>query len=281
MACRSLLSCLIVLCWSVTLSIAGDAAEKLLAESKDAARAGNMDGAAELATKAIELEPDDARLRFYRGTLFEQQRQHEDAVRDFDRAIELAPRDADAYDHRGSERLTLGEIDKSIDDFDRAIALDPRREPGHWKRGIAYYYAKRYDDGRKQFEGYQTVDASDVENAVWRFLCMARQNGVDAARRDLLKIKYDRRVPMMEIYALFAGKKTPDDVLQAARAGDSTADELRHRLFYTELYLALYAEATGETAAARRHLQAAVDRKIGHYMWDVARMHLDLLDRAH
>ncbi|MGH7134201.1 MAG: tetratricopeptide repeat protein [Pirellulales bacterium] len=256
---------------------ADDATDKLVAESRTAANEGDIPRAKELAGKAIAGDPDDARLRFYRGTLYERTRQHEQALHDFDRAIKLAPRDAEAFDHRGSERLALGQIDEAIADFDQAIALDPRREPGHWKRGIAYYYAKRYADGRKQFEGYQTVDGNDVENAVWRFLCMARQGGAEAARRDLLKIKHDRRVPMMEIYALFAGKATPDGVLSAARAGDPTADELRHRLFYAELYLGLYAEALGDETTARRRLQAAFDHKIAHYMWDVAKMHLDRL----
>ena len=73
--------------------------------------------------------------------------------------------------------------------------------------------AGQYAAGRKQFEGYQTVDSNDVENAVWRFLCMAHSDGVAAARDDLLKIKHDRRVPMMEIYAMFAGRTTPDQVL--------------------------------------------------------------------
>ena len=47
--------------------------------------------------------------------------------------------------------------------------LRPDQEPAHWKRGISYYYAGRFDEGRKQFEGYQTVDDNDVENAVWRY----------------------------------------------------------------------------------------------------------------
>lgn len=248
--------------------------ETILAQSRAAAAAGDLKRASELASRAIEAKADDVQLFVYRGSLYARQRRHKLALADFDRAIELDPREPDAFDYRGSERLVLGEIERAIADFDRAIALEPRREPGHWKRGIAYYYAGRYDDGRRQFEGYQTVDGNDVENAVWRFLCMARQDGVEKARRELLKIKYDRRVPMMEIYSLFAGKKTPDDVMAVARAGDPDEEELRHRLFYSELYLGLYAEALGDKAAARRRLQAAVDHKISHYMWDVAQMHL-------
>ncbi|HEV3340332.1 MAG TPA: tetratricopeptide repeat protein, partial [Pirellulales bacterium] len=222
---------------------------------------------------------EDARLHLYRGTLHAALRQHEEALADLDRAVELDPNDAGAYEQRGSERFKMGRFADSIADFDRQIALDPASEAGHWKRGISYYYAGQYAEGRNQFEGYQTVDSNDVENAVWRFLCMARSDGVEAARGDLLKVRQDRRVPMMEIYALFAGRTTPEQVLAAARAGEPAADELRHRLFYAELYLALYYDAQGDRAQAREHMQAAVGQKIGHYMWDVAKAHADLLAR--
>ena len=267
---------LVVLCTTASVSCA-EPIDRLVAESRDALSAGQTDKAIELANKAIEAKPDDARLHLYRGTLYESLRRHEDAVADFDRAIELEPNDANAYEHRGSERFKLGRFADSIADFDRQIALDPRSEAGHWKRGISYYFAGRYAEGRKQFEGYQTVDNNDVENAVWRFLCMARSDGVAAARDDLLKIKQDRRVPMMEVYALFAGRTTPEQVLTAARAGDPAADELRHRLFYAELYLALYYDAQGDRPQARRHIEAAVEQKISHYMWDVAKVHADVL----
>lgn len=262
-----------------TGAAADDMVEKIVRQSQAAAAAGDLERAIELASQAIEQKPDDARWLIHRGSLYARLRRHKLAVSDFDRAIELDPKQANAFDDRGSERLTLGQIDESIADFDRAIALDSRREPGHWKRGIAYYYARRYGDGRRQFEGYQTVDVNDVENAVWRFLCMSRQDGIEKARRELLKIKHDRRVPMMEIYALFSGEAKPDDVLAAARAGEPAEQELRHRLFYAELYLGLYAGALEDEAAARRHMQAAVDHKISHYMWDVAQMHLNRLTR--
>jgi lipoprotein NlpI len=278
----SSLACTLVGLLSITIvlaqhAVADEKTEKLVAQSKAAWAAGETTRAIEVASQAIEGDPDSARLRFYRGTLYVRQRRHEQALADFDRVLEIDPRNADAYGHRGSERFTLGRFADSIADFDREIELDPPREPGHWKRGISYYYAGRYDEGRKQFEGYQTVDGNDVENAVWRFLCMARKEGVAAARRDLLKIKRDRRVPMMEVYALFAGQATPDDVVQAVRAGDPPTEDLKHRQFYAELYLGLYHDALGDESQAIGHLQAAVEHRIEHYMWDVAKVHADLL----
>lgn len=253
--------------------------DELLAEARLAFERGESQQALEVADSAVANDPKNPRAVFVRGLFYEALNDHRRAIDDFDRTLKLNPRHADAYDHRGSEAFKLGRIDDSIADFDRAIEIDPARQRGHWKRGISYYYAGRYDEGRKQFESYQTFDDNDVENAVWRYLCMARSVGVDKARQEILKIKDDRRVPMMQVYALYAGRLKPDDILAAARAGDPSPAELNSRLFYAELYLGLYDEAAGRPKQAAEHLAAAVSHRIGHYMWDVARVHAELLKR--
>ncbi len=203
---------------------------------------------------------------------------HAEAVAALTRAIELDPKAADAYDLRGSEQFKLGRIDESIADFDKFLALRPDQTAGHWRRGISYYYAGRFKEGQKQFEGYQSVDASDVENVVWRFLCMARADGIEKARRELLKIGDDRRVPMRQIYELFAGRLKPEDVLAAAKAGDPKPEQLNERLMYAHLYVGLYYEAAGDKTKAKEHITTAAQKhKIGHYMWDVARVHAERL----
>jgi lipoprotein NlpI len=203
--------------------------------------------------------------------------QHKKALELLDKAIKKDPKSAVAYQLRGLTQFKLGNFAASIADFDKFIDLEPKRKAGHWQRGISYYYAGRFDDGARQFEGYQTVDSNDVENAVWRYLCMARKDGVKKARADLLKIGKDVRVPMKEIYDLFAGKLKPADVLEAAKAGKPNADRLNSQLFYAHLYLGLYYETEGDTKKALEHLTAATEHRIGHYMWDVARVHHDLL----
>lgn len=182
---------------------------------------------------------------------------------------------------RGSDAFRAGKFAESVASFDAEIKLDPRRAPWHWKRGISLYYAGRYADGAKQFEGYQTVDGNDVENAVWRFLCQAKdpQVGPDKARAGILTIKDDRRVPMMQVYALFAGKAKPDDVSAAVRSDKPNENVLNVREFYASLYLGSYYDATGDAAKAKSYLDEAVRHRVDHYMWDVAKVHADLLKK--
>jgi len=234
--------------------------------------------AVESASHVIDRDSTNVEARVLRARAHVALRQPETAVADFDAALRLKPERAELYNARGSARFQAGDVAGSIDDFDHYIKMRPAEERGHWKRGISYYYAGQFDKGRRQFEAYQTFDDNDVENAVWRYLCTAREVNVEEARQTLLKIKADRRVPMMKVYDLFAGRATPDNVLAAARSGDPTAEQLNERLFYAHLYIGLYHEAAGDEDLARRHITRAATRHlIAHYMWDVARVHADRL----
>jgi lipoprotein NlpI len=269
---RSLILAMLILGFTHR-AYANDTVEELLNRARAAFREQEPDRALALVGKAIDAAPDDPRGPTLRGDMQAAMGQHREAVADYDRAIRLAPDQAELFDRRGSEQFKLGHVDESIADFDRFLALRPDQVARHWKRGISYYYAGRFDDGRKQFEGYQTVDNNDVENAVWRYLCMARSAGVEKARAEILPIKRDSRPVMIEVYALYRGEAKPEDVLQAARQGDPPAERLNERLFYAHLYLGLFYEAAGDAQKAAEHIAEAEKHKIPHYMWDVARVH--------
>jgi lipoprotein NlpI len=254
----------------VGLCLAAKADDDSLRQAEMALEKGQAKEALALADKAVESQPKSARARFVRGLALEALRKHTEAVAAFDKALDLDDKFAVVYDHRGSERFKLGQIKESLADFDRYLELDPKAKNGHWKRGISLYYLGKFEEGRKQFEGYEKVDTNDVENAVWHYLCNARAVGVEKARKELLKIGKDKRVPMMEVYALYAGKAKPDDVLTAAHAGKPDAEELKNRLFYAHLYLGLYYEAEGDKKKAQEHItRAADDYPNQHYMGDV------------
>jgi len=203
-----------------------------------------------------------------------------DAVRLLTQAISQDSELATAYYYRGREHFRLGKIRESVDDFDKYVELSPKAEAPLWERGISYYYDGKYKQGAKQFEDYQTYDNADVENSVWRYLCMARSQGVKQAREAMLPIENDTRVPMMQIYDLYRGKVSPADVLNAAKAGEPDERSLHHRFFYAHLYIGLYHEADGKDVEAMKNIGLAAEKyRIGHYMGDVAHVHHQILLR--
>jgi hypothetical protein len=156
--------------------------------------------------------------------------------------------------------------------FDAVVKASPATEPELWQRGLALYYAGRFADGRRQFEVHRTVNPGDVENVAWHFACVAREQGVAAARAALLPVGDDTRVPMRQILGLFAGREDAEAVLAAAERGE--AADRRNQLCYAHLYLGLYFDATGDAEAAKRHiLLAAGPFSMDHFMGRVAGVH--------
>jgi lipoprotein NlpI len=116
-----------------------------------------------------------------------------------------------------------------------------------------------------------------VENAAWHFICVAKADGVEAARKVLIPISGDARVPMKEVHELFAGKGSEEAVLKAASTGDVAEDVRQNHLCYAHLYLGLYFEALGEKEKAKTHMvKAATDYRMEHYMGKVAQVHVKL-----
>lgn len=188
-------------------------------------------------------------------------------------AAQDSAKSPDQWMQEGVDAFFEARIDASAKAFDEVVKAVPQAKPQLWQRGLTLYYAKRFQDGREQFEVHQTANSNDVENAAWHFLCVARLEGVEAARKALIPIEGDSRVPMKQVHDLYAGKGSVEAVLSAAGEGDESPLRRNH-LCYAHLYLGLYFEALGEEAKAKEHiLKAATDYEMDHYMGKTAVTH--------
>ena len=184
----------------------------------------------------------------------------------------FATQDVRAIMDRAMTDFRAGRIEQSLDGFDRVATISPADAPYLWQRGIAQYYAGKFRECRDMFISHRTVNPDDVENAVWHFLCVARAESPEAARKQMLPVGPDARVPMREVYRMFKGEMTQAQVMKAA-GSDLSAQ------FFARLYVGLYLEATGNRDAGRAQIEiAAEDRfaRVGGYMHDVARVHMKM-----
>ncbi|OKH40464.1 hypothetical protein NIES2119_02260 [[Phormidium ambiguum] IAM M-71] len=184
--------------------------------------------------------------------------------------IRTNPQDAKAYIRRGMTFFKLAKIAESIEDFDTAEKLEPTLTPYLWQRGLSYYYAEKFAEGANQFEIDLTVNSHDVEETVWRYLCIARFQGVNEAKNTLLEVRNDPRQVMRCVYDLFAGNCSPRDVLIT---GES---EGKQGKFYSHLYLGLYYEAEGNYEKSQDYIVKAVSYSLEDYMWYLACVHRKL-----
>lgn len=190
----------------------------------------------------------------------------------WDRVLKSDPHNVKAYVWRGMSQFKLGNIVDSIQDFDRAEALDPQITPYLWQRGLSYYYANRFAEGIRQFEIDLSVNAQDVEETVWRYLCMAQLQDAETAQKALLCVRNDRRRIMRFIYELFAGNLTPAQVLAKGSQEGNSGE------FYSLLYVALYYEAVQNMEQAQIYMGKAVQAvqtqySSGDYMAHLAIVH--------
>ncbi|MFO0822312.1 MAG: tetratricopeptide repeat protein [Gemmataceae bacterium] len=274
----------LVAAWSALPRASADDAsnkENSLKLAKDAATAyenGKTEEAVTLAKKAVALDSKNAPAYFVLGSAHLKLRQNTEAAAAFTEVLKIDTKFATAYDRRGDAYLKSGKFKEAIADFDKFLEVNPKFRPDHWRRGIALYYAGQFKDGVEQFDLHRKVNPEDVENSAWHYLCNARANSPEKARKDLIPVSKDSRVPMAQVLELFAGKLKPQDVLDAAEKAKLKDEDLKEARFYANLYVALYYESEKDEKKAFEHMTTAVEKyKIGHYMWDVADAHLKLL----
>jgi lipoprotein NlpI len=198
--------------------------------------------------------------------------------------IKESPKDVDLYSRRGDAHFFRGKFAEAAADYEKTVELKPDLDTSHWRKGIAYFYAQRYKDAAHQFEIYHSFDNVDRENGIWRYLSQVKAIGRDKAREGLLKYEKDDREPFPDVYRMFSGDLSGDDVLKRINSAEISALEKEKRLFYAELYVGLNDYVDGRTESAEKHLEQATKNTWGSkagggpgYMWHVARVHHELL----
>lgn len=190
-----------------------------------------------------------------------------------DKRLRRSPFDARMYIYRGMVHFKLGKLFQSLQDFNKAEELNPQLTPYLWQRGITYYYLTKYKKGARQFELDLSVNSQDVEETLWHYLCIAQLEDSFSARMCLLPIKDDSPPFMRQIYRLFEGKSSVENLLY-------TLSHNNHRdLFYLYLYLGLYYEAENDFINSSLYINKAIDYKIDDYMWYLACIHRQLREK--
>jgi lipoprotein NlpI len=204
-----------------------------------------------------------------------------DDLKELDASLASSPDSIPLLSQRGDRHLFLGQFAKAVADFERTIELDPSQDAPHWRLGIAYYFTGQFAKSARQFEKYHDYDGRDRENGIWKFLAQAKADGLEKARAEMLVYTRFDREPFPSLYEMFAGKRTPDEVLaEITRKG---LDDETQVAFFGNYYAGLDEAILGHRERALELLEKAVAlpqaRAAGGpgYMWQVARLHWERL----
>lgn len=176
---------------------------------------------------------------------------------------------------RSAEILFLaGKAAESLPLFDRVVELVPQAAPQNWQRGIALCTVGKFEEGAKQFKSHHDVNPDDVENSAWYFLCVAKTQGLEAARKSVIPSRGDGRQPMMSVLEMLQDRIKPDRVIEAAKRNTSEPIARNRALFYAELYIGLYYDSLDDAELAKEYLQRCLAHDVNGYMADTARVYL-------
>jgi tetratricopeptide (TPR) repeat protein len=89
--------------------------------------------------------PKIAKALCKRGDTWQEKKEYNKAIVDYDQALRLDPNFAVAFNNRGNAWLAKGEHDKAIVDYSEAIRVDPSYALAFYNRGLAWQNKKEYD----------------------------------------------------------------------------------------------------------------------------------------
>ena len=160
-------------------------------------------------TRALELDPKNAKIHFNRGVGYYYMNDFNKALQDFNTSLQLKPNDTITLYHSGLARFYLKDFNGAINDFTQAINLSKKFSRAYYNRGLAKGQLKNYqgavDDltqaiicdatyGEAYYNrGYANFMKHDTMNACFDFI-QANRMGVPQAKQavELYCEKYNR-----------------------------------------------------------------------------------------
>ncbi|MDR3632374.1 MAG: tetratricopeptide repeat protein [Isosphaeraceae bacterium] len=119
--------------------------------------------AMEYLTEEILSEPKSAWAYVLRGVLWEEMKEPDIALAEYNEALQIDPDDAEAHLRRGNLRKERKhDLKRALADYDEAIRLDPKVAAAYHERGQALLAVGRYDDAVKDFTEAVKLDPKDV-----------------------------------------------------------------------------------------------------------------------
>ena len=159
-------------------------------------------------------ERDLVRLYYNRGIEYDEKRDYDRAIADYNEVIHLDPIYAKAYCDRGNAWRNKGDLDRAIADYNEAIRLDPKDAGCYKNRGVANLYAGSLSKALADLNQASELKPKDAYTALWLDVVNKRSNLPSRLPQAIAQL--DMTKWPAPIIRLFVGQMTPEAVLAAA-----------------------------------------------------------------
>jgi Flp pilus assembly protein TadD len=123
-----------------------------IAQGEERRANGDIGGALQAFTEAVEAAPSSALAHNKLGTAYVDLQRWDDAFAEFSKAAQLDPRYAPAHSNLGNVYRERGRLDEAVACYQRAIAADPDYWIAHQNLGVVYKQQGRIGDAVKEFK---------------------------------------------------------------------------------------------------------------------------------
>src|SRR6516164_1069456 len=220
---------------------------------------------------------DLVRLYYNRGIEYDEKRDYDHAIADYNEVIHLDPIYAKAYCDRGNAWRNKGDLDRAIADYNEAIRLDPKDAGCYKNRGVANLYAGSLSKALADLNQASELKPKDAYTALWLDVVNKRSNLPSHLPQVIAQLDMTRwPAPVIR---LFLGQMTPDAALAAADDPNAMIKQRRvceASFFSGELRLM---QGTKENAAHLFRL-AATDCPKTLIVWSAANAELKALSSS-
>jgi len=227
--------------------------------------------------EVIHLDPIYAKAYCDRGNAWRNKGDLDRAIADYNEVIRLDPKDAKAYNSRGIASRAKGDLDSAIADYNEAIRLDPKDAGSYKNRGVANLYAGSLSRALADLNQASELKPKDAYTALWLDVVNKRSNLPSRLPQAIAQLDMTRwPAPVIR---LFLGQMTPDAVLAAADDPNGMIKQRRvceASFFSGELRLM---QGTKENAAHLFRL-AATDCPKTLIVWSAANAELKALSSS-
>ena len=127
---------------------------------------------------------DPATIYFYRGNAYNDKKEYDRAIADYNQALLLNPKSAEAFNNRGNAYNDKGEYDRAIADFNQALLLNPKDAEAFYNRGNVYSNKKEYDRAIADFNQALQLNPKYAEAFKYRGTAYGNKKEHDRAIAD-------------------------------------------------------------------------------------------------
>ena len=156
-----------------------DSAQEYVERAEERFAKGDLHGAIDDASAALELEADSVQAFLQRGVARAAHEDVEDAIDDFGEALEREPECLPALINRGLAFYGNRQFEEALEDFDTAVEVDPEAPEIYANRGIVRFALDDQEGAEADFDKAIDLDPDSVIAMVHRAAGEVREAVLD------------------------------------------------------------------------------------------------------